>query len=119
MQKHNITFGAHTVTHPNLPGINRKEAEREIEQSKVELEQILKSEVTTFSFPNSGGLYPHFDEFTVRAVRKAGFVSAVTSVRGCADEHADPFRLSRIGINRSASTLPDFLWRLEKERLAS
>ena len=41
--------------------------------------RLLGTEVAHFSYPNSGGVLEHFNEFTVRCAREAGYRSAVTS----------------------------------------
>jgi peptidoglycan/xylan/chitin deacetylase (PgdA/CDA1 family) len=117
MMRHGVAFGAHTVTHPNLPGIDRLEAEREITESKAALEAALGVRVVHFSYPNSGAIYPHVDDEIEAAVRRAGFRSAVTSVRGRLTEHANTFRINRIGVNRARSGPPEFSIWLERNRL--
>lgn len=119
MVRHGISFGAHTMTHPNLPGIARSEAQQEIEGSKAALETYLGIEMRHFSYPNSGGLYPHFDDAVVTHVRNAGYRSATTSRLGSLHQGTDRFRIERIGINRSQSALPVFSPWLERGRLLS
>ena len=70
-KRHEI--GAHTITHPVLPEIPLLEAEREIHESKLWLENLLGSEVSMFCYP-----YGCYDESIVNAVRKAGFRGART-----------------------------------------
>jgi peptidoglycan/xylan/chitin deacetylase (PgdA/CDA1 family) len=119
MTRNGVTFGAHTVTHPNLPGIDGDEARQEIENSRSDLERCLDMRVCHFSYPNSGALYPHFDKAIESLVRRAGFRSAVTSVRGWLNEITNPFRIRRIGVNRARSEPPDFSVWLERNRLFS
>jgi peptidoglycan/xylan/chitin deacetylase (PgdA/CDA1 family) len=113
-----IEFGAHTVSHPNLPGVPAEEAKREIFQSKTDLETQAGSAVRHFSYPNSGSLYPHFDASITEQVAASGYDSAVTSVDGWIDKGTDVFRFSRIGINRSWSPLARFAWHVETTRIA-
>jgi peptidoglycan/xylan/chitin deacetylase (PgdA/CDA1 family) len=119
MMSHGISFGAHTITHPNLPGIQRSEAQQEIEGSKAALEAYLGTPMRHFSYPNSGGLYPHFDDTIESQVRNAGFRSATTSVSGSLDEASRLFRIQRIGISRSQSEPSVFSAWLERNRLFS
>ena len=112
-----LEFGAHTVSHPNLPGIPRSDAAREISQCKADLETETGCAVRHFSYPNSGSLYAHFDGPVCEQVVASGYDSAVTSIDGWIDEHTDPFHLCRIGINRSWGALDRFAWRLETIRL--
>jgi peptidoglycan/xylan/chitin deacetylase (PgdA/CDA1 family) len=119
MRAHGVSFGAHTVSHPNLPGIDGQEARAEIERSKAALEACLGTPMRHFSYPNSGALYPHFDDAVEAYVRRAGFQSAVTSVRGWLSDVTNPFRIHRIGVNRARSQPSDFSIWLERNRLFS
>jgi peptidoglycan/xylan/chitin deacetylase (PgdA/CDA1 family) len=67
-----LRFEAHTVSHPNLLAVGDEAAEREIVESKRELELQLGREVTAFSYP--AGL---FGERERRLVRAAGYRIAV------------------------------------------
>jgi peptidoglycan/xylan/chitin deacetylase (PgdA/CDA1 family) len=118
MKRENIEFGAHSVTHPNLPGIPAEEARSEIRSSRCELQRVVGTEMLHFSYPNSGSLHPHFCEAVVRFVVDAGFKSAVTSHTGMCRRSTDAFRLRRVGINRARSPLPRFSLLLETTRLA-
>ena len=118
MRCNGIVFGAHTITHPNLPGIPPEEARSEISRSRADLERLLGVEVTHFSYPNSGALHLHFNDFVVGCVREAGYRSAVTSQTGTCRVGSDPFRLRRLGINRARSSPARFSALLELTRLA-
>ena len=113
-----ITFGAHTITHPNLPGIPPEEAKGEITRSRADLERLLGTAVTHFSYPNSGAVHEHFNDFTVDCAREAGYQSAVTSQTGSCSAGSDLFRLRRLGISRARSSLARFSILLEMTRLA-
>jgi peptidoglycan/xylan/chitin deacetylase (PgdA/CDA1 family) len=63
-----ITLGAHSVTHPRLPDIDRAAARAEIDGSKAALAQLLGREITTFSFP-----YGAYDDGVVDLCRSAAF----------------------------------------------
>jgi peptidoglycan/xylan/chitin deacetylase (PgdA/CDA1 family) len=67
-----LRFEAHTVSHPNLLAVDDKAAEREIVESKRELESQLGREVSAFSYP--AGL---FGERERRLVVAAGYRVAV------------------------------------------
>lgn len=51
MSRHGITFGAHTLTHPDLTSLPFCQAEAEILQSKEIIEDRLNSPVTCFAYP--------------------------------------------------------------------
>jgi peptidoglycan/xylan/chitin deacetylase (PgdA/CDA1 family) len=118
MKGQGISFGAHTVTHPNLPGLDPSEARSEVEQARGDLQQALGTEIAHFSYPNSGALHPHVSDLVVRFVREAGYTSAVTSHEGPCRPRSEVFRMPRIGINRARSSLPRFGMLLEATRLA-
>jgi peptidoglycan/xylan/chitin deacetylase (PgdA/CDA1 family) len=79
MAKGKITFGAHTVNHPILTSESLELAKREITQSKRAIEERLKTEITTFSYPD--GCY---NNEIIDIVRKSGFICATA---------VSPFRL--------------------------
>jgi peptidoglycan/xylan/chitin deacetylase (PgdA/CDA1 family) len=117
MRSYGITFGAHTVNHPNLPGLNTDEANFEIQQARTDLQRLLDTEINHFSYPNSGALHPHFTNALADMVRQAGYRSAVTSQRGPWRPGDDFFGLPRLGINRARSSLAQFATLLERIRL--
>jgi len=67
-------IGAHTMTHPRLTQINKKEALTEISDSKKYLEVLTKTEIRCFCYP--GGDY---DKKTKELVKEAGFIGARTT----------------------------------------
>ena len=86
-KRHEI--GAHTITHPVLPEIPLPEAEREIHESKLWLENLLGSEVSMFCYP-----YGCYDESIVNAVRKAGFRGARTVKRFRIARPSNPYEMN-------------------------
>lgn len=118
MRHHGITFGAHTVTHPNLPGLGTDEARAEIEHSRGDLQRLIGTDTVHFSYPNSGAMHPHFSDTVIGLVREAGYKSAVTSQGGPCRPGSDVFRLQRVGINRARSSPARFGTLLETTRLS-
>jgi len=47
-----ITVGAHSVSHPNFQALEPAQAERELKESKTELETLMGCAVDLFSFPH-------------------------------------------------------------------
>ncbi|MFQ5903588.1 MAG: polysaccharide deacetylase family protein [Candidatus Binatia bacterium] len=115
MQRHGMSLGAHTVTHPSLPNTSPEEAEREIRGSKEMIEGHLRERVLHFSYPNGRGS-SHLTEQVKQLVRKAGFRSAVTSHSGCIQEGDDLFALNRVGIYRKHGRLSHLSWEVEETR---
>jgi peptidoglycan-N-acetylglucosamine deacetylase len=69
-------IGAHSMTHPRLPGISEQQAKREIVESKAVLEQVTGKEIKAFCYP--GGAYT---KLHVQLVKSAGYRYARTVSR--------------------------------------
>jgi len=70
-----VVIGAHTLTHPNLLLLDEMEANREIHESRVRLENILNRDVKLFSFP-----YGAFNERLIDLCREAGYERVFTTL---------------------------------------
>jgi peptidoglycan/xylan/chitin deacetylase (PgdA/CDA1 family) len=77
MQRHGVEFGAHTLTHPWLPGLPDTELHRQVGESKHRLEDMLGREVTCFAYPFGG-----VDQRVRAAVADAGYRFAFTTIPG-------------------------------------
>jgi peptidoglycan/xylan/chitin deacetylase (PgdA/CDA1 family) len=93
-------LGAHTRTHPALPGLSDAAAAEEVASSRSELEQVLGEPVRSFAYP-----YGLVDERAVAAVRRAGFAGACTTEPRPARLDDDPLLVPRIEIKRADSLL--------------
>lgn len=109
MAKHNITFGAHTVTHPVLSKVPEAGLQREIFGSKRTIEDRLQMPVSHFAYPF--GQPADFNEKAKKSVQDAGFKTAVTTVWGVNERHDDPFELRRFTPWDSSSA--DFKMKLD------
>ena len=81
-------LGAHTMTHANLAQLDEHAAMREISEARDEIRARLGVAVNHFAYPYGAPGCCEAREFEL--VRKAGFVTAVTTRRGvlaCADIH--------------------------------
>ena len=96
MSKNDITFGAHTVTHPILTRMSLAEATAEIKASKEAIEEKLRSPVRVFAYPN--GRQDDFNQSIKQVLKEAGFLCAATILWGTNSIDTDPFELRRIGI---------------------
>jgi peptidoglycan/xylan/chitin deacetylase (PgdA/CDA1 family) len=94
MHQHGIGFGAHTATHPVLSRVNPAHAWAEIMQPKVVLEKHLGAPVGGFAYPS--GRRQDYTSATKRLVQDAGYIHAVTMIRGVNHSPQDPFELYRI-----------------------
>jgi len=96
LTEHGVSIGAHTVNHPVLSKVSAEIAEREIKESKRALEKWTGRDIVTFAYPN--GKSEDFTELTVGQLQSAGYVAAVTTMRGVNKHGCDLFRLRRTGI---------------------
>lgn len=81
-------IGAHTMTHPRLGKISAKEADWEIGESKIYLENLLQKPVESFCYP--GGSYNFIN---ARQVKKHGFRLARTIDRFSFTTGKNPYEL--------------------------
>lgn len=88
-------IGAHTVTHPDLTGVDRETARREIEGSRETLADVSGETPRSFAYP-----YGAFDTEIARLTRAAGYESATTVVGSDVVDFGSPFTLSRITVMR-------------------
>ena len=93
-----MEIGSHTCTHPRLDQLDLATARQEIEHSRWVLTSLLGVPVEHFCYP-----YGCFNEATVELVKRAGYRSAVASLRGIARREDDLFRLPRASIHGDAS----------------
>jgi peptidoglycan/xylan/chitin deacetylase (PgdA/CDA1 family) len=91
-----MEVGAHTRTHPRLPGCSDAELHTEIAGCKAELEALTGTAVLQFCYP-----YGDLDARVAEAVRVAGFEAATTTQRGRARNGDDLMRLKRILVSGS------------------
>jgi peptidoglycan/xylan/chitin deacetylase (PgdA/CDA1 family) len=98
-------IGGHTLEHRRLEEIALDEAWRQIADCRHELEDMSGERVEAFSYP-----YGSFSGATSILARKAGFTSAVTTLKKRAAATDDPFFLPRFNV-RTADTLVAFLWK--------
>ena len=71
-----ITFGSHTLSHPNLSEISQNQARAEIIKSKENLEKALGRNIYYFSYPSG-----FFNQEIVKLVEEAGYRLAFTTAR--------------------------------------
>jgi peptidoglycan/xylan/chitin deacetylase (PgdA/CDA1 family) len=90
MSDSGIAFGSHTLTHPFLTRIPRKQVLKEIRLSKDIIEQQIGQPVTTFAYPSGD-----FDSDVKGVVKEAGYAAAVTTISGCNSAYDDVCALRR------------------------
>jgi peptidoglycan/xylan/chitin deacetylase (PgdA/CDA1 family) len=96
MHQHDIGFGAHSVSHPNLTQLDADEVMRELSDSKLAIETNLGKPVHAFAYPF--GEQDHFNDRIKAAVKMASFKCAVTALYGHHDQNGDIYALRRIPV---------------------
>jgi len=99
LEKNNISFGSHSISHPILTQLDETEAKKEIFDSKREIEKKLGRAVLAFAYPNGD-----LNDLVKDLVKQAGYQSAVTLGSGLNDKYTDVFSLSRRNVHESHST---------------
>ena len=91
-----VEIGSHTVSHPHLPELSDAEIERELVESRRQLEDELGVACRTLAYP-----YGEHDERCRRIARAAGYETAFAIPRfrsGTRQLRADPYALPRVGL---------------------
>jgi len=88
-----VDVGAHTLTHPLLATLPIDEQRQEIDGSREQLERLLDTRVTLFSYPFGG--HDAFDQATTQLVRESGYTLACTGTGGLARQDHDPLQIPR------------------------
>ena len=89
------TIGAHSQTHDILTQITREEAEDSILRSKEKLEAWTGRRVDYFSYPNGD-----YSPALMYAVKRAGFLAAVSTEERTWTLKDDIYAIPRIGVGR-------------------
>jgi peptidoglycan/xylan/chitin deacetylase (PgdA/CDA1 family) len=95
-----ISFGSHTVTHPDMRSLGPEQIEYELGYSKEVIEQKLGVAVSSFAYPFA---FPEedrdFTRFLLDALENQGFQNGVTTVLGRASSKNSPYFLPRLPAN--------------------
>jgi peptidoglycan/xylan/chitin deacetylase (PgdA/CDA1 family) len=94
-----MEIGSHTQNHTDLINCSNQIAEKEIIQSKNDLETRFKIPINNFCYP-----YGNFNESIIKIIKKAGYYSATTTIRGRSKNTNNLFTLPRVQVTHH--TLP-------------
>jgi peptidoglycan/xylan/chitin deacetylase (PgdA/CDA1 family) len=86
---------AHTVTHPDLTLVGAAQLRREVAGSRRWIQAVFGAPANFFCYP-----YGRYNARVVSAVRRAGYVGAVTETPGDASPASGMYRLHRIEVLR-------------------
>ena len=92
-----ISFGCHSLSHPDLTNVGEERLRKEIRQAKEILERHL-GEVRFFSYP-----YSRWNEKVKKVVQEEGFVAALGHGYGLNDASTHLFALKRVEIKGTDS----------------
>jgi peptidoglycan/xylan/chitin deacetylase (PgdA/CDA1 family) len=99
MDQNRIEFGAHTMTHPRLDLLPPVDAEKEILDSKLLIEEKLGHSTRTFAYP-----YGRYSSLIKETVSRH-FSGACSTNMGYVGSAADRYAIERIDINYYKSPL--------------
>lgn len=105
-----VTLGSHTCSHAKLSRIAPASIGAEVQDSKRALEDLTGHEIRHFCYPF--GLY---NDAARDAVGEAGYRTALTCIRGDANEADNPLEIPRKAISYGDS-LAGVFWKLHMKR---
>jgi len=89
------TIGAHTVSHPRLDTLSLNDQQKEIAQSRQELEALLGHPILHFSYPHGA-----YNADTLTIVKQQSFRTALCAWGGTVRRGAIPLTLPRIELKQ-------------------
>ena len=101
-------IASHTMTHPHLPKLSKKEQREEILAARARIEQELGKPADTFAYP-----YGEYNRVTLKLLRKAHFQYAFTTHPGWASSDQPPLELHRIVVD-SQKPFEDWVQKLSE-----
>lgn len=96
MYAHDITFGAHTVSHPHLPQFSYEAQRQEIADSQADVDRNLPrgERLSTFCYP-----YGEYNTETLKIVKELGFKFALSVNPGINTLTTPLYELNRIEVS--------------------
>jgi len=95
-----ISFGSHTVSHPQLKRLKRDEIEKEMRKSKEDIEEKLGESIDSFSYPYK---FPEEDREFIRylgdLLQECGYKYGVSTRIGTTSKKDDIYFLKRVPVN--------------------
>jgi peptidoglycan/xylan/chitin deacetylase (PgdA/CDA1 family) len=97
LSKRGFDIGCHTKSHADLGSVSSEEAQRELHDSRVELQDRLGIAADLFAYPFGGP--DNMSQENLALVRQAGFKCCLSCHGGVNRDDADLFHLNRVPIN--------------------
>ena len=99
-----ISFGSHGATHELFSHMTNQEIEKELKESKEEIETHLGERIEGFCYPDG-----NYNSEVITALKRHGFCYACVTEPGFNGSETDIYRLKRIAIHEDvASIIPLF-----------
>ena len=106
-----VEIGSHTLDHVNLPKLNKEEKNKQIIESKQQIEKVFNIKCNSFAYP-----FGFFDEDSVKIVNEANYTNATTTVNGVFNKNKySNFEIPRIMIS-GRQGLFSFILKIKKGR---
>ncbi|MGD9625489.1 MAG: polysaccharide deacetylase family protein [Arcobacter sp.] len=106
-----IEIGSHTLDHVNLPKLNKEEKERQLIESKKQIEEKFDIKCDSFAYP-----FGFYDKDSVAIVKSSGYTNATTTVNGVFDKNKySNFEIPRIMVS-GRQGLYSFILKMKKGR---
>lgn len=93
MKENGMDFGSHTMLHPNLTKVPRKQAKWEMRKSKRIIEENINQKAVVFSYP-----FGKHNKKVRQLVRKNKYLCAVSTKPGWASKKSNIYSLPRLRI---------------------
>lgn len=94
--KQYMSFGSHTLTHPNLTKLTASEIKKELKSSKEELEMIFGTKIQHLAYP-----YGYYNNYVSEISKDVGYSSGVTTEYGYNRKGTSLFKLKRIAVSNN------------------
>jgi peptidoglycan/xylan/chitin deacetylase (PgdA/CDA1 family) len=98
MHEYGVEFGGHTRTHVDMTKLTHEKLRDEIAGCKQDVENILNSEVISFSYP-----FGAFNEQVKKVVKESGFRYGIATKTGPDKLFDDLFQIKRIEVSYRTS----------------
>ena len=104
-----IEIGSHTLDHVNLPKLDKEEKEKQLIESKKQLEEIFNIKCVSFAYP-----FGFYDKESLKMVENVGYSNATTTVSGIVDKiKFSKFEIPRIMVS-GRQGLFFFIYKMKK-----
>lgn len=117
LQNKGWEIGSHSWNHIHLDKLNDNQLKKELFDSKLFLETFIPNtfkEVDTFAYPN--GIY---NEKAIVALKKYGYIAAVSGNRGVNTNNTNLYKLNRINVYQAENDLFKFKLKLKLAQFTS